>query len=197
MKKLFFLFLLLISYRSLAVQLCDLDLSADLQSIFTQIKFPDDNYDSDQALLIPYLGAKNILFLSDARSLAQEYISLGDILHRKLKDLPQNQRPTIVSTDIYYNKNTEATDIESAHYHLDNSKFPYKLNELEIPDNSNDVIVLRRGLCPCDGYNLCAGVPALGEETEKFFREVVRILNKNNKNSMAFFTGDVETIRRK
>lgn len=68
--------------------------------------------------------------------------------------------------------------------------------EFKFEDNQFDVITMKNGLCCCNGPEAsCAGIGFTQDRALLFFSEVVRVLNKNNPNAVAFLQGSQMAFR--
>lgn len=131
-----------------------------------------------------YHQSQNILFLSEGSStlafeLSQAYPSKN-----------------VVSTDVRYT-GTEVKNENWSTVGMDNrDPFPFKNNEF-------DTIIMRRGLCICNGSRCCAGFEVNinnsdtldsnsftnNRQAKNFFSEVVRVLDKTRPHSRAVLHG--------
>ncbi|OFZ18949.1 MAG: hypothetical protein A2X94_13450 [Bdellovibrionales bacterium GWB1_55_8] len=122
----------------------------------------------------PYAHADTVLFLSDSSQTTVNGLSLGSAIAEAYPE------KSVVRTDFAFAD--EITGNLSTRY-MDNTKpFPF-------PDNSFDVIVMRRGLCICHGSRVCGGFLPISEESRQFFSEVTRVLNKKNPRAKAVLEG--------
>jgi hypothetical protein len=125
----------------------------------------------------PYQRANQILFLGDG----------FDKFWTPLAEEVQSFVPSRVK--IY------KTDIESPEeYSTENLVFK-QLDHRDFWDlhsNLFDVIVMKRGICHCyNRYKTCAGVSTKSiDEPFRFISEVIRVLNKNNSESIAWIGGN-------
>jgi hypothetical protein len=112
-----------------------------------------------------YARSENILFLSDGVPGKATHYPLGIQVNRAY---PEKR---IVSADFGMMGKVQSGNLTQMH--LDNTRsFPF-------PDNSFDTVVLRRGLCVCHSNMCCGGFDPVSPEAQKFFREAVRVMNKN------------------
>lgn len=65
---------------------------------------------------------------------------------------------------------------------VDNNKLPFQ-------NNSFDLILMNRGLCPCRGLSACGGIDINRESMKSFLTSIVNLLDNNNPNSLALITG--------
>jgi hypothetical protein len=103
-----------------------------------------------------------ILFLSDGGKAGQS------IQSRK------NPSQLIISSDFKFSTGVNIL--------VDNNKLPFN-------NNSFDLILMNRGLCPCRGLAACGGIDINRKSMKSFLTSVVNLLNKNNPNSLALITG--------
>jgi hypothetical protein len=67
--------------------------------------------------------------------------------------------------------------------HIDNSQ------KLPLEAHSADLVVMRRGLCLCHGTAMCGGLKVKTPAMRRFFREVYRVLDRNNPDAVAYLHG--------
>jgi hypothetical protein len=67
--------------------------------------------------------------------------------------------------------------------HIDNTL------KLPLPSHSADLVVMRRGLCLCHGTAMCGGLRVKTPALRRFFREVYRVLDRNNPDAVAYLHG--------
>jgi hypothetical protein len=124
-------------------------------------------------------NSKKILVLSDG---IKQGFNIGENLNKKF---PEKE---IISTGI----NLSSPYISKQNLkiiEMDNTK-PFTFNAEPVEDNSFDIILLRKGICVCNGTHTCAGFRAKSDEALNFFKEVIRILDKNNEKSIAVLHGE-------
>lgn len=92
-----------------------------------------------------------------------------------------NEQIAVISADIDAFNQTVTPNLSTAT--IDHrQKFP-------LADDSQDLVVMRRGLCKCHGEECCGGFEPQSEAAWNFFSEVVRVLNKNNPHAVAYLHG--------
>ncbi len=124
-----------------------------------------------------YDGGKNILFLGDAGGY---YKAQG----HKVADLYEKSGKRIVRTDFQFEGTVTTKSPPMELMHLDNrGPFPFS-------DGEFDTIIADRGVCHCEHKHIsCCGIPITEADAEKFLREVTRVLNTKNPNSLAILHG--------
>lgn len=124
-----------------------------------------------------YAGYPNILFLGD-----------GSNGYRKTREFAAaypDQK--FISSDFNYRGMTP----DDTHNNLVKFQVDHR-RALPFEDNSQDMILLKRGLCTCfDQCQTCGGLD-LGNNSQVigFFQEVIRIMNKQNPKARAILHGD-------
>ncbi len=117
-----------------------------------------------------YAKNKNILVLSDGIFGRKDEMPLGPKL------AVRHPSAKVTSADLAYPEQ-EATAGNFRMMQVDNRKpLPFK-------DNEFDAIILRNGMCLCEGVACCAGFEALSPLNDQFFREAVRVMDKANPES--------------
>jgi uncharacterized protein Usg len=125
-----------------------------------------------------YAGHKNILRLGDGKE--------GYESAKKIAEAYPNQ--TVLSSDVNFNSMT----VDPDHPNLlqvkvdSTSKFP-------IPDKSQDLIIMKRGLCAChDVCKTCGGLDLTNRaELIGFFLQVIRVMRTSNPDARAILQGGV------
>ncbi len=127
-----------------------------------------------------FKDSKAILALSDGEIEGVNPFRLGTSLAKKYPE------KIIVSAD--YSTSQNILHKKFAEIFLDNTKpFPFKNDEF-------DTILLRHGMCKCNGSHCCAGFLSESRESKIFFSEVSRVLNKKNPKSMAILEGNYNVM---
>jgi hypothetical protein len=122
-----------------------------------------------------YENSEKILFLSDDNE-------AGFLLGKSISEhFPQKK---VFSTGILF----QDTSIKENYtkMNLDN-RAPFPFN-----DNSFDTIIMRKGICVCHGNYACGGFCATNDEAKVFFERVIKVLDKNNPNSLAILHGEAQ-----
>ena len=134
-----------------------------------------------------FKNSKKILVLSDGAT--SQDVSIAEMLY----SLFPNKK--IYSTDFAIKGTSSYKNFISMF--MDNRKdFPFA-------DNSMDTILLRKGLCRCNGTHCCAGFVPNTKESNHFFSEVIRVLDTDNPHSVALLHGsfnltqDIEQVWKK
>ena len=121
-----------------------------------------------------YKDANSALFLSDGLSAAR-WLSLGE----EVSTMYPKKR--IVSADFDYRGPAKIGNRELVAVN-NTERFPFE-------SNTFDVVVLRRGLCVCHGDKCCGGFNPFTPQSQSFFREAVRVMNKKNPDARIILHG--------
>lgn len=130
----------------------------------------------------PFTEARFILFLGDGFNSTQT--NNEHSLAEYVRDFIDS-KACIYKTDITCpDKLHGQSNKNLVYYRLDHQKpFPFESNQF-------DTIIMRKGLCCCvSAEESCAGLKYGSTETQNFFSEIVRVLNKQNPKATVFLTG--------
>jgi hypothetical protein len=169
------------------IHACPLDAAAPVEAIVADGPavpvLAHENTEIDGILtpgnLEPYRAGhwKSALFLADG--IRERYHPLAETVAKVMPDMK------VIKAD--YEIKTDATRGNLRKMFLDNTlDFP-------LEDDSQDIIIMRSGLCTCRGPALaCGGIAATVDGGLNFFSEVARVLNKKNPHAVAYLHGGSE-----
>jgi hypothetical protein len=129
-----------------------------------EVKFVQTNQwqSYNQYELFDYRDFKKILFLSD-----------GGKGGRALKYFKENDQ-MVVSSDFNISYGVNIL--------IDNNQLPFR-------NDTFDLILMNRGLCPCRGHIACGGIDTQYIPMKNFLLSTINVLNKKDSHSLALFTG--------
>jgi hypothetical protein len=115
-----------------------------------------------------YEAFDRVLFLNDGGKAAQLVT-------------PTRTDQLFISTDFAWDK-VNVPEARISRVQIDNNQIPFKKNSFEL-------IVMNRGLCPCRGTITCGGIDTKKAPMKKFLVSAIDLMNAENPNSIALFTG--------
>ena len=127
-----------------------------------------------------YASVRRSLFLADGAR--RGWQPLAEYVARAFPE--QN----VLKGDIEFRGTQRAGNLVALH--IDNTQ------KLPLPDNSVDLVVMRRGMCLCEGSTLCGGMRPTVPAVRRFMKDVYRVLDKSNPDAVAYLHGEYGTLGR-